>query len=101
MNKKITTEIAVGIILVIAIIVGVSVWVGSKKVNQPISQPPNPITQNQNINNEVVQQPQPKNESNKNVAWIHYGNMIYEYEMKYPENLSLCIVTSFGLCSHY
>lgn len=76
MNKKISTEIAVGIILFIAVIIGGSIWLGNKEIKSstiPISQEYNNSTQN-------LSQSQ-KSQNEESIAYeIGTEKENYEYE---------------------
>lgn len=45
MNKKIATEVAAGVIIIVTLIVGAVVWFGSKSVNNAIQAPLQTVAQ--------------------------------------------------------
>lgn len=85
MNKKITTEVAVGIIVIVALIIGAVVWFGSKSVNN-ITQTPSQTVAQQKTSVPVA------NENNQASDWQTYRNDKYGFEFQYPKDWKTEIV---------
>lgn len=75
MNKKVASEIAVGIILVLVIVLGGIFWMQSKR-QEAFSDPQQLVAQN----------PQAKS-VNETMNWQVYRNEKFGFEIKYPDNL--------------
>lgn len=90
MNKKIATEVAVVIIIIVALIVGALVLFSSKSVNnvtqtQPIKTMPAPAAQQPVKNNQyIVRTPVDTTNSYDTSKWLVYNNEKYGYSFKYP-----------------
>lgn len=84
MNKNITTEIAVGIILIIAIIAGGFIWLGSKYQTSQI-QPTAPVLPTQQPATDQTQKTQPNNNHSATISsgWQTYQNKKYGFELSY------------------
>jgi hypothetical protein len=83
MNKKIATEIAIGIILIATVIIGGLIWPGNKL------QAPTPVTtQIKNPTEKSIASPNQEIPASQNqkAGWRIYKNEGYEYEILYPEN---------------
>lgn len=74
MNKKIATEVALGVIIIIAIIVGAAIWLSdNQKAQAPVQ------------TDKITQPSAPKTVTTDEVAgWQTYRNEKYGFEMKYP-----------------
>ncbi|KKP97389.1 MAG: hypothetical protein UR99_C0013G0001 [Candidatus Moranbacteria bacterium GW2011_GWD2_36_12] len=80
-NRKIASEIAVGIILLIAIVVGGIFWLQNKKVQAPVIQSSPVTTQSvsQTKSNQAPQQPIgliPKSYDDENVQWYEMPKIV-------------------------
>jgi len=73
-NKKIPSELAIGIILILAIIIGGAVWLGGRGIKQP----------NQVLNQEAKKEVPDNNEEIE--EWQTYRNEKYGFEIKLPNN---------------
>lgn len=84
MNKKIASEIAIGVIVLIAIIVGVLLWIQNKK-EIPI------ITQTE-VTKPIVSVSQPTTQTeavDETANWQTYTNTKYGFEFKHPKGWSV------------
>ncbi len=83
MNRKIKTEIAIGIILIISVIVGGSIWFTSKQTNK--TQAP------------AVQSATPTAQPTSEAAnWKTYTNDRYKFTLEYPQNLAMVAIDECG-----
>lgn len=99
LNKKISTEIGVGVVLLVAIVIGGAFYLQNKK-EQSVMVPEIKQSQLQNKQVTVQQQNQPKDENNQNQTQQQdqvvgnikkHTNSKYGFEFEYPTNL---VVTS-------
>ena len=79
MNKKIKTEIAIGIILIIAFIIGGSIWVNGRKAVAPIA------SNNSIQKSGISQDKQPLKILDVPGDWKQYKNDVLGIEFYYPE----------------
>ncbi|EKE19789.1 MAG: hypothetical protein ACD_8C00105G0002 [uncultured bacterium] len=81
MNKKIASEIAVGVILFLAIAVGGIFWMQNKKVQAPVSQTITTQPATQPVQQQPTEQTTPTSEVED---WQTYSNAKLGFEIKYP-----------------
>ncbi|MEI7890403.1 MAG: hypothetical protein WCI36_00380 [bacterium] len=87
MNKKIVSEIAIGILLVVAILIGGAIYLQSNKVSQST---PNTAQQAQPAKTNTVQKTQPQKDTVQQPVALAlentYKNDKYSFTIKYPKN---------------
>jgi len=91
MNKKIESEIAIGILVIVAILVGGAFWMRAEKAQAPAAQPvavqqPTPPA----LTQPAVQQPTTQPTQTDDTAnWQTYTNTKYGYSLMAPKNFSI------------
>jgi uncharacterized protein YkuJ len=99
MNKKIASEIAIGIILLIAVVVGGIFWLQNNKTQAPVQQPvvaqPAPVAQNQ-VTQPVAQPVVADETANQStiqpevvtsqIKTVDYSDSKMNFKVKIPEN---------------
>jgi hypothetical protein len=85
MNRKIKTEIALGIILIISIIIGGIIWFGVQQQTRRTRQIA-PVAKTQPATTPATQPVSQLIPTNKNTGWQIYTNTKYGYTVQYPKS---------------